>query len=53
MINLNCPSGIRYFKTILIILNSRINYIKEKSKSKNFITKEEKIINKISKLKSQ
>ena len=53
MINMNSPSGIRYFKNLIILLNSRINYIKEKLQSQPFISIEEKIINQILQLEKK
>ena len=53
MVNMNSPSGIRYFKNLIILLNSRINYIKEKLQSQPFISIEEKIINQILQLEKK
>ena len=53
MINMNSPSGIRYFKNLIILLNSRINYIKEKLQSQPFISIEEKLINQILQLEKK
>ena len=47
MINISSESGKRYFKNLIILLNTRINYIKENLECKPFITIEEKILSQI------
>ena len=51
MINIYSPSGIRYFRKFIILLNERINFLKEKLNTNSFLLKEEKINNEIIKLK--
>ena len=52
MINIYSPSGIRYFRKLIILLNERINYLKEKLNNNSFVLIEDKINNEILKLKT-
>ncbi len=52
MINLFSPSGIRYFKKFIILLNERINFLNETLNSSSFLLIEDKINNEILKLKT-
>ena len=52
MINIYSPSGIRYFRKLIILLNERINYLKEKLNNNSFALIEDKINNEILKLKT-